>query len=218
VAIKIRAYQPSDREAVRSICCETGYLGAPVEPIYADRPSFADLITSYYTDVEPESALVVDVDGKVVGYLLGCLDSRKAWSAERIALRHVFTRGVCFRPGTAGFYWRSLYDGTVDVVRGATQRPEPDLTKWPGHTHFSVLPEARSLPVVPGLFRQFFKLARERGCHAVHGEVFVENERAMAMHKALGFSMEGDKWPVPGFRTPSGTRMHVQLWTRTTER
>ncbi|MEY4512698.1 MAG: hypothetical protein RLZZ450_4820, partial [Pseudomonadota bacterium] len=27
-----------------------------------------------------------------------------------------------------------------------------------------------------------------------------------------------DKWPVPGFRTPSGTRMHVQLWTRTTER
>jgi hypothetical protein len=52
----------------------------------------------------------------------------------------------------------------------------------------------------------------------VHGEVFVENERAMAMHKALGFAMEGDKWPVPGFRTPSGTRMHVQLWTRTTER
>ncbi|HEY6877997.1 MAG TPA: GNAT family N-acetyltransferase [Polyangiales bacterium] len=216
--IQIRPYQASDRAAVRHVCCETGYLGNPIEPVYRDRPSFADLITRYYTDHEPESALVVDVDGKVVGYLLGCLDSTKAFHPERIALEHVLKRGVCFRPGTAGFYWRSLRDVAVDTARGAAQRHQPDLGKWPGHTHFSVLPEARNLPVVPGLFRQFFKLARERGCHGVHGEVFVENERAMAMHKALGFSTHGVAWPVPGMRTPSGARMHVQFWTRTTER
>jgi len=217
VPIKIRAYQPADRDAVRSICCETGFLGDPVEPIYADRPSFADLITSYYTDVEPESALVVDVDGKVVGYLLGCLDSKKAWSPERIALRHVLTRGICFRPGTAAFYWRGLLDPLRDLASGANKQPHPDLALWPGHTHFSVLPEARSLPVVPGLFRSFFKLARERGCHGVYGEVFVENERAMAMHRALGFATSGEPWPVPGMRLPSGARMHVQLWTRSTK-
>lgn len=193
-------------------------MGDPIEPFYRDRQSFADLITSYYTDVEPESALVVDVDGKVVGYLLGCLDTTKAWSPERIALRHVLTRAVCFRPGTAGFYWRGVFDQLLDRARGAVHRPHPDLAQWPGHTHFSVLPEARSLPVVPGLFRSFFKLARERGCHGVHGEVFVENERAMGMHKALGFTTCGEAWPVPGMRTPAGARMHVQLWTRSTDR
>jgi ribosomal protein S18 acetylase RimI-like enzyme len=216
VAVRIRPYQATDRAAVRSICCATGYLGDPIEPVYRDRESFADLITSYYTDAEPESCLVVDLDGKVVGYLLGCLDSTKAWHAENIALRHVVTRGVAFRPGTAGFYWRSLLDTVSDAARGAAKRPVPDLRSYPGHTHFSVLHEARSLPVVPGLFRSFFKLARERGCHGVHGEVFVENERAMAMHRALGFTPSGEHWPVPGMRTPSGARMHVQLWLRKT--
>jgi ribosomal protein S18 acetylase RimI-like enzyme len=198
---------------VRTICCETGYLGDPIEPIYADRRSFADLFTSYYTDAEPESCLVVEVDGQVVGYLLGCLDSSKAWSLERIALRHVLTRAVVARPGTAAFYWRGVYDALADGLLGrARQRPDPAL--FPGHTHFNVLPAARSLPVVPALYRTFFKLAKERGCRGLYGEVFVENPRAMAMNKALGFTPSGEPWPIPGMRSPDGKRMHVQLLQR----
>lgn len=216
MATRIRPYEARDRDAVRHICCETGYLGDPIDQVYRDRESFADLITSYYTDAEPESCLVVDIDGKVVGYLLGCLDSSKAWSEERTAVRHVLLRGIALRPGTAGFYWRGLYDTLNDGVRGAPRRPKADPALYPGHTHFSVLPEARGLPVAPGLFRSFFKLARERGCPGVFGEVFVENVRAMALHQALGFSRSGEHWPAPGLRMPNGARMHVQLWLRAT--
>jgi len=211
---RIRPYESTDRDAVRTICCETGYLGDPIGPIYADRRSFADLFTSYYTDAEPENCLVVEVDGKVVGYLLGCLESSKAWSMERIALRHVILRGLAWRPGTAGFYWRGLYDAMADPMRGAPARFAPDLALYPGHTHFSVLTEARTLPLVPGLYRTFFKLARERGCRGLHGEVFVENPRAMAMNIALGFAPAGAHWPVPGMRTHDGKRLHVQLFQR----
>ena len=214
MATRIRPYEPTDRAAVRHICCETGFLGDPIEPIYADRPSFADLFTSYYTDAEPESALVVEVDGEVVGYLLGCLDSRKAWPLERIALRHVLTRAVAARPGTAAFYWRSLYDSIGDGLRGAPKQAHPDLALYPGHTHFNVLPAARSLPVVPGLYRTFFKLAKERGCRGLYGEVFIDNPRAIAMNKALGFTPSGAVWPVPGMRMPDGKRLHVQLLVR----
>lgn len=211
---RIRPYEHTDRDAVRTICCETGYLGDPIEPIYADRQSFADLFTSYYTDAEPESCLVVELDGKVVGYVLGCLDTHKAWSTESIALRHVLTRGVALRPGTASFYWRGLYDAAADKLRGLPARTMPDLALYPGHSHFSVLAEARSLPLVPGLYRTFFKLARERGCVGLHGEVFIENPRAMGMNKALGFAPAGAHWPVPGMRTHEGKRMHVQLFQR----
>jgi hypothetical protein len=67
----IRRYQESDREAIRQICCNTGFLGDPIDPIYRDRELFADLITNPYLDYEPEWALVAENDGQVVGYLLG---------------------------------------------------------------------------------------------------------------------------------------------------
>ena len=51
----VRKFDSRDRDAVRFLCCETGFLGKPVDPVFEDRELFADYLTSYYTDVEPES-------------------------------------------------------------------------------------------------------------------------------------------------------------------
>jgi len=64
----VRKYRPEDRDAVRWICCQTGMLGHPIDPVFQDRELFADYLTSYYTDMEPESCFVVEHRGKVVGY------------------------------------------------------------------------------------------------------------------------------------------------------
>src|SRR5919108_5903995 len=68
----IRGYRRSDRDAVRKLCCETGFLGEPIDPVYEDRELFADFLTTYYTDHEPESSFVLEMDGEIRGYLLGC--------------------------------------------------------------------------------------------------------------------------------------------------
>jgi GNAT superfamily N-acetyltransferase len=68
---RIRPYRPEDRAAIRHICCETGFLGNPIDPVFRDRDLFADLFTKPYLDHEPDWALVAEVDGRVVGYLLG---------------------------------------------------------------------------------------------------------------------------------------------------
>ncbi len=70
-AFTIRSYRNSDREAVRRLCCQTGFLGEPIDPVYQDRQLFADFLTTYYTDHEPESSFVLEVDGEIRGYLLG---------------------------------------------------------------------------------------------------------------------------------------------------
>src|SRR5947207_15912617 len=70
----IRSYQASDRGAVRKLCCETGFLGDPIDPVFQDRELFADFLTTYYTDHEPESSFVLEIDGKIRGYLLGSLN------------------------------------------------------------------------------------------------------------------------------------------------
>jgi hypothetical protein len=67
----IRSYRKADREAVRQLCCQTGFLGMPIDPVYEDRQLFADFLTTYYTDWEPESSFVVEIDGEIRGYLLG---------------------------------------------------------------------------------------------------------------------------------------------------
>src|SRR5207302_1529927 len=70
-AFTIRSYRSSDRAAVRERCCQTGFLGVPIDPVYEDRQLFADFLTTYYTDHEPESSFVLEVDGEIRGYLLG---------------------------------------------------------------------------------------------------------------------------------------------------
>src|SRR5207302_10591938 len=67
----IRSYRPTDRCAVRRRCCQTGFLGEPIDPVYQDHVLFADFLTSYYTDKEPESSFVLEIDGEIRGYLLG---------------------------------------------------------------------------------------------------------------------------------------------------
>src|SRR4028119_833664 len=69
--ITIRKFEKRDREIVRRLCCDTGFLGEPIDPVFEDRELFADYLTAYYTDWEPESAFVLLVNGDIRGYLLG---------------------------------------------------------------------------------------------------------------------------------------------------
>jgi len=67
----IRPYKPEDRPAIRRICCDTGFLGNPIESICSDREIFADLFAAPYLDYGADWAWVADARGRVVGYLLG---------------------------------------------------------------------------------------------------------------------------------------------------
>lgn len=71
LGITVRNYQSGDREVVRRLCCETGFLGKAIDPVFEDRELFADYLTAYYTDIEPEAAFVLEQNGIVKGYLLG---------------------------------------------------------------------------------------------------------------------------------------------------
>ena len=73
--MQIREYRENDRNEVRRICCETGFFGNPIDAIYRDRELFADLITGPYLDYAPEWSLVAESDGRVVGYLLGTVNT-----------------------------------------------------------------------------------------------------------------------------------------------
>src|SRR5690554_1335751 len=73
----VRKMMPEDRRRIREICCHTGFGGESIALIFDDPELFADLWSCYYTDYEPESTFVAECEGKVIGYILGCLDTRR---------------------------------------------------------------------------------------------------------------------------------------------
>jgi ribosomal protein S18 acetylase RimI-like enzyme len=209
--LRIRPYRSQDRTAVRHIAFATGYMGEPVDWLWGDRESFADVITKYYTDREPESLLVGECAGRVVGYLSGCVDSRAAAGSAAREIARVVRRGAFLRRGMASFFWRSILDLARDrEVRDDVLRD----TRFPAHLHVDLLPEGRGRGLGRRLMEAWLARLRERGVPGVHLGTFAENANALRFFGGCGFAPHGAPLRVPGFRTRGGARMHVQWMVR----
>jgi len=206
--IAIRPYHTTDREAVREIAYQSGFMGDPADWYWRDFPSFADIWTSYYTDREPESAFVAESEGRVVGYLLGCVESTRAPSPAVALARQTIRRQLFLRPGTAGFLWRSVWDA-------ARQRPVPTGEvadpRWPSHLHMNLLREARGRGAGAQLVTAWFARLRMVGSPGCYLGTLAENRAARAFFARMGFHDLGAPVVVPGMRLRSGERMHLQL-------
>lgn len=214
--VVIRPYDQSDRAAVRRICYATGYMGEP-EWNWRDPESYADLFTSYYTDAEPGSALVAERTGVVEGYLLGCVDSAKAWSEASILGRLLWRRQIALRPSTAPFVWRSFADVIQDRRHGHDLPAPVRDDRWPAHLHIDLLPSIRGRGVGGAMLRSFLDRLRSRGVPGCHVQTLAENKRAIAAFESVGFARLGEPVLAPGMRTPTGERHHVQVMVRRTD-
>ncbi len=209
----IRPYTARDRAAVRHICYVTGYMGEPVDWQWRDAESFADIFSGYYTDREPESAQVVELDGEVAGYLLGCVDSSRVWNVGAIAGRHIVRRGIAFRPGTARVVWRTIADAAVDIARGHVTREQLEFAdpRWPAHLHIDLLEQTRGRGAGRALVTGWLDSLRARAIPGCHLQTMAENTGAVAFFESLGFSRFGEPVLTPGLRTRAGGRLHVQV-------
>lgn len=212
----IRDYRPEDREAIRRICYDTGFMGGPVTEQYRDYESFVDMLTSYYTDAEPQHAVVAELDGKVVGYILACLDTRKMWSTNWIAFKHAALRGVCFRPGTARFWFRGWYDTFADI--GKPGRTKIDYDRFPSHVHVNLLPEGRGASLGTEFFFRVFDKLKAAGSTGLHGESMIENTKMIDFGtKRLNYEPLGEPYALPAMRMPDGRRAMVRIYGRSLE-
>ena len=194
---------------MREIAFETGYLGEPAAWYWRDALSFADAWTGYYTDHEPESAFVAVEGDAVVGYLVGCLDTARAPSPRVAITRLMIRRQLLLRPGTAGFFWRSIGDSLRDAKVPSGELSDP---RWPSHLHINLLPAARGHGAGRGLVTAWLERLRQRGSPGCHLGTLAENTRAIGFFRSMGFELFGAPLLVPGMRLrTTGGRMHEQL-------
>ena len=183
--IVIRRYEPRDRGDVRRLCCETGFLGNPIDPVFEDREIFADYLTRYYTDLEPESAFVLEQDGILKGYLLGSYRPFRQQIFNFSNNIRLFLRGMAKYP----FYRRPTRDFIGWILRNSW-REVPKAPRRSAHFHFNILPEAQGLAHSRRLMNSYLDHLRSKGVRQVFGQVVTfESRRGAKVFERYGFQV-----------------------------
>lgn len=207
----IRPYSPLDRVAIRHICCETGFQGDPVDPLFCDRDVFADFFTRYYTDWEPESAFVAEVNGEVVGYLTCCLRYQYHTFAEKWIILSVVPK-IIWRWITGQYNEQSKAFLKWCVFQGSRQTPT--APKQSAHFHFNLLPAYRNAGVGIRLFKTFMKYIEENQAQRVYGQIQTfDDRRPHKVFEHFGFH-EMDRREITKFRAFHDKKVYVSTMVR----
>jgi hypothetical protein len=184
-AFTIRGYQASDREAVRRLCCATGFLGEAIDPVYEDRELFADFLTTYYTDHEPESSFVIEVNGELRGYLLGCrrplLNQLYSFYQNIVLSFRALLRYPRYNEASRAFIRWLVMNGWREVPAAPRRTP---------HFHINLLPDARKISTTRALFSAYFGYLYRCGEKRVYGQIVTfESRRGEKMFERYGFKV-----------------------------
>ena len=187
-ALVIRPYLPDDREELLRIGADTAFFGAPIEAYMEDRNAFLDAFYAYYTDLEPEHTWVASANGKVVGFLTGCVDTRKRdREFLRVILPHL--AGNVLR-GKYHFGKRSLqyFTGLIGgLIHGEFTRV--DLNSFPAHLHINVEAPWRGNKLGQRLLEAYLTQLRALGIAGVYLDTTSLNEAACRLYEKLGFRL-----------------------------
>jgi hypothetical protein len=179
----IRPYRPSDREVVRRLCCETGYLGKAIDPVFEDRQLFADYLTRFYTDWEPESTFVIEQNGELKGYLMGSRRPLLHQFHSFFLNLSLFARGVLRYPR-----YNNASKAFVRWILLNAWREVPAAPRRMPHFHFNLLPEVQGFANSRELLVQFLHHLRVHGETHVFGQVVTfEERRGAKVFERFGF-------------------------------
>ncbi|WP_353813332.1 GNAT family N-acetyltransferase [Agromyces sp. SYSU T00266] len=183
----VRRYRPADRDAVAEVCLRTGAAGGDATGAYSDDSLMPEVYALPYVEYAPDLAFVVELDGRVGGYVLGIADTEDFidWYAREWApgFRERHPAGA---PPTAR---RPAYTEAQLVADGAD--PErmriPELDDYPAHLHIDLLPELQGRGLGRRLIDALRAALAERGAPALHLGIDAANVGARAFYERLGF-------------------------------
>ncbi|MCS5713803.1 GNAT family N-acetyltransferase [Herbiconiux sp. CPCC 205716] len=166
--LTLRAFDPArpgDRAAVLAICVRTGDAGRDATALHPDPRVLTDRWAAPYLDLEPELAVLAELDGDVLGYVLGTADTARF--AERFAAHPSSLTADERKEHAAGLI-------------------SPEAARLPAHLHIDLLPAAQGRGAGRSLIEAFVA-ALPAGTAGVHLVVDPANTGAQAFYPRVGF-------------------------------
>jgi len=170
----IRKYLPKDRPFVEFIQFETWNLGKSASLLADDEKKFHKEI-KYYLEREPQSCFVAVDKGKVVGYLLGCLDDKNHEESINAFLWHsikLFFQ-LPFMSKRDRRHWFGMIKMIFNAVLGKSEDAKFRTPPNSGHIHINLLPEARGKGAGSKLLKAFFKYAKSKNVKTIHADSWI---------------------------------------------
>ena len=186
-SVEVRKYQAKDREAVRNIFFDTAFLGEPAFAYFSDKEVICDALTVYFTDYEPESCFVAEVDSEVAGCLIGAKDkilAEKIVSAKifpRLILKALL-RGVFLNIKNLTF----LFNILVSLIKGEFKMPV-SLKEFPAVLHINVTKSYRNQDIGSSLLVAYFAYLKDRNVAGV--SLATMSEGASGFFSKVGFRL-----------------------------
>ena len=212
--INIRPYKTGDREALRTLCCDVADHGNPIENFFPFRDVAADFLTKYYTDYEPQSTFVAEDDGRLVGYITGCMDNRRYglvmfWLLGPALLIKAFKHGIFFRPEI-----RQLLCGILKNWRRVFVWRKSSFHSHQGHLHIGIAGDFRGQQVGRDLVQTLVEHAAKSGITELAASVHGANIAAGLFFEAQGFVIV-ERYPMILIRDGKEEYYHSLLYVKT---
>ncbi|SDF36259.1 FR47-like protein [Lentzea fradiae] len=170
----IRAYRPSDLDALHDICLDTGNGGQGVRHLFDDPRLLGHVHVGPYAAFEPDLVLVAEDDDGVCGYVAAASDSEafedrceRDWWPD-LRLRYPLT------PESNRVVWQIHHPPRVDPMM---------VRDYPAHLHVNLLARARG----KGLGGSLVRTVLDRLEKGVHVHVRRQNTHAIGFWEHLGF-------------------------------
>lgn len=209
--VTVRHYRANDRNTVRQISWDTAFMGDPASVFFENREFMMDLLTGYFTDYEPGSCFVAESGSTVVGYLLGCCDSR---ALDSVSLRSVAPRllarlassDVLVRKKNLIFGMHMLWS----LISG--QLSCPDFSReYPATLHINIADGFRRCGAGSRLMDAFLSYLKDKGIPGVRLATYSQD--AGAFFAKSGFTLVFSK-KRSYFRYILGRDVSVYIYAR----
>ena len=205
----IRKFKAEDREPVRDIAWETAFIGEPADAFFSGKDILADFLTLYFTDHEPDACFVAVAGTRVVGYLIGSLDSLRLASTFKNKILAGLLGKFIF--SGAIFSWRNLrmiFNFFLSLLKGEFNMAEVRIS-YPAVIHINLRKDFRGQGAGERLILAFEQHLRSKGVKGVH--LATVSEGAGIFFSKQGFNLL-DQYPRSYFRYLLGKDIKVYIY------
>ena len=183
--VKIRKFQYPDRGAVRQIVHDTALMGESAALFFQGQEVISDAFSLYFTDFEPGSCFVAEVNHQIVGYLIG---AKNKISAEAVFNRQL-ALPLLFKALTSGIFLKIknlcfIFFCCIDLLKNGMHTPDFNRI-YPATFHLNIKDNFRGLDIGPQLINSYLDYLKAANIPGVH--LATMSDRAAKFFLSQGF-------------------------------
>jgi len=166
--VEIRKFQAKDRAAVRQIVHDTALMGESASLFFEGQEVISDAFSLYFTDYEPGSCFVAEVNSQVVGYLIG--------ATKKITTEEIFNKKIALplfiKALKSGIFLKLknlvfIFSCLLDLLKNGIKTPNFNK-EYPATFHINIRKGFRGQNIGAGLINAYLGYLKVRGIAGVH--------------------------------------------------